>query len=253
MIAPQRVLPAAVLMVASLVSAGAVAEEPLVFGNPDYFCRNGAFPGGGDYPGELPAFKPARITGQPGERIHFLKDWDFSRTSYDPGHCPDVDDPQCLDKPYLIPGDTVIVSKTLRGFACAWYQPKRGHETVGWLPLSKVAMREPEAHPGADAWAGVWKSGDDTLVLQSGDRGALRVLGRAYWPGRNAPPFHTGFVEGIAIPEHNTLNVEYPPGTGEARCRLRLSLVGPLLIASDNHLCGGVNVAFDGVYVRQRK
>ena len=38
----------------------------------------------------------------------------------------------------------------------------------------------------------------------------------------------------------------------EHSCKVEFSLVGDTLIASDNGLCGGANVRFDGVYRRAK-
>ena len=116
-----RVLGLLVPMV--LLSCTILAQDALVFGNPEYFCRNGAFPGGGEYPGPRPVFKLAQLTGPKGARIHFLADDDGLATA---GDCPRADNPKCVMGHYLVPGDRVIVSKTYRNLACSWYQPRRG-------------------------------------------------------------------------------------------------------------------------------
>ncbi len=88
-------------------------------------------------------------------------------------------------------------------------------------------------------------------MQRDADGESLRVKGRAYWPARNLPPFHSGEVTGSARPERNLLVLENKDAPAEFRCQVRLSLVGPLLVVSDNRKCGGANVSFDGVYVRQ--
>jgi hypothetical protein len=248
-----RLLLAAALVATTLASANARADEALMFGNPDYFCRNGAFPGGGEYDGERPTFRLARVTGRRGAITHFYSE---GVVRQDAEACTDLQGTQCEANGQLQTGDTVIVSKTVRGFACAWFEPTRqrgqGRETVGWLPLSSLAfVDEPKRPPSLKRWLGTWRHWDDRLVIgKSADRNALNIKGTAYWPARNLAPFHSGFLSGNAEPVGNTVTVVYPPDSPPgARCELRLTLLGDLLVASDNHRCGGMNVVFDGVFV----
>ena len=70
-------------------------------GNPEHVCRNGYFPR------ESTNYRLAKIKGAAGDRIHFHGD--------DNERCPD--DQACRLKTYVIPGDDVIVSRTLGKFA----------------------------------------------------------------------------------------------------------------------------------------
>jgi hypothetical protein len=145
-----------------------------------------------------------------------------------------------------MPGDRLIVSKTFERWACSWYQPARGDETVGWLPVDSLAIAK-SREAAASQWLGTWKFHDDTLRVTPGPRaGSLSADGDAYWPSRRSayPSVHTGNFEAAATPTRNTLVLQ------DGGCAVRLSLVGELLVASDNHECGGMNVTFDGVYRR---
>jgi hypothetical protein len=242
-----RALGLSVLFLLALgMSPAVLAEERLLFGNPEQFCRNGAFPGGGEYPGDKPTFQLAELTGQSEVPIPFLADDDGSGKA---NRCPRADNPNCKQNDVVHAGDRVILSKTYRGLACAWHQPRRGRESVGWLPLDRLMILASDPNPPIERWLGTWKGAGEPLTLRQGRMpGAIQVEGMAYWPGPNLPNTHVGSLAGSAIPVHNTLLIEDSSEPEPYRCKARLVLVGDLLVVSDNHRCGGLNVNFDGVY-----
>ena len=202
-------------------------------GNPANWCRNGAFTS------DAEEFRPARVTGARGSRAYFYGD--------DEG-CPGPA-AKCRQKAYVVPGDEVLVSRTFGDWYCAWFQPARGSETVGWLQADRLGVSEPAANPPLAMWLGAWGFYDNSLSLGRGRRaGVLRVEGNATWVGANPGNVHVGEVAGEAAPAGNVLKV----GDAEDDCRLTLRLVGPYLVASDNKQCGGMNVTFDGVYRRRK-
>ncbi|HEX8285057.1 MAG TPA: hypothetical protein VF588_16970 [Pyrinomonadaceae bacterium] len=204
-------------------------------GNPAHWCRNGAFTRDSE------VFRTARVTGRKGSRVYFGGD--------DEG-CPGPS-AKCRQKAYVVPGDEVLTSRAFGDWVCAWYQPARGSETVGWLPAQQLSVTEPPANPPLAAWLGAWGFYDNSLRLgRARKAGALRVEGDATWVGVNPGNVHVGDVSGEAAPEGNVLKVG---GGDEYDCRLTLRLVGAYLVASDNRQCGGANVTFDGVYKRKRK
>ncbi len=201
-------------------------------GNPANWCRNGAFTR------DASEFKTARVTGRKGTRVYF---------SGDEEGCPGAS-AKCRQKAYLVPGNEVLTSRTFGDWVCAWFQPTRGSETVGWLPSERLSISEPAARPPLGAWLGAWSFYDNSLRLSRARRaGALRVAGDATWVGVNPGNVHVGEVSGEAAPAGYVLTVG-----GEDDCRLTLRLVGPYLVAADNKRCGGVNVTFDGVYRRKK-
>ena len=202
-------------------------------GNPANWCRNGAFTR------DASEFSTARVTGKKGARVYF---------SGDEEGCPGPSD-RCRQKAYLVPGNEVLTSRTFGDWVCAWYQPARGAETVGWLPADRLAVSAPPARPPLAAWLGAWGLYDNSLRLSRARRpGALRVAGDATWVGANPGNVHVGEVSGEAAPAGNVLTVG-----AEDDCRLTLRLVGPYLVVSDNRQCGGLNVTFDGVYRKKKK
>lgn len=201
-------------------------------GNPANWCRNGAFTR------DAEEFRTARVTGRKGSRVYFSGD--------DEG-CPGTS-AKCRQKAYVVPGNEVLTSRAFGDWVCAWYQPARGSETVGWLPADRLSVSGPAARAPLALWLGAWGFYDNSLRLTRGRAaGAVRVEGDATWAGVNPGNVHVGEVRGEAAPAGNVLEVG-----GDDDCRLKLRLVGSYLVASDNKQCGGVNVTFDGVYRRKK-
>mgnify|MGYP003338972327 FL=1 len=103
-----------------------------------------------------------------------------------------------------------------------------------------------------ERWLGTWQAWGEPLLLTRGAQpGVIQVEGMAYWPGQHHPNAHSGRLSGAAKPVGPTLVIREDAEPESVRCVASLSLVGDLLVVSDNHRCGGLNVNFDGVYQRQ--
>lgn len=203
-----------------------VANRAQLDGRAENICRNGAFPR------ETSDFKLAKVTARKGEKVYFYTD---------ERNCPnDVD---CQDKSYLIAGDTAIVSRTYGDFACVWFEPKKGAETVGWIKTDKLKIYEPNQNPQFNQWFGKWNAASSSIRIKSDptQKTALSVNGEATWGAGNN--VHVGEVDASAAPAKNILSVKEKYG-----CAVVLRLVGEFLVVSDNFGCGGVNVTFSGVY-----
>lgn len=215
------------LLLALCVPAHALAQDA-ASGNPPNFCRNGAFPS------DSTEFREARVVGAKGSRAYFHGDEEG---------CPG---PKCRTKAYLIPGDEVIVSRSFGDWLCAWYQPSKGSETVGWIPSHQLSVAETLKSPPPSAWLGEWEFHRQTLnISRDAKTGMLRVEGEAFWKGLG-DNIHTGVVNGNARPAGDVLVVE------EDICRVTLRLAGTSLVVTDNSECGGMNVRFDGVYRKKQ-
>ena len=219
-----------VLLMLTFVCAEEAAAQN-IGDNPANWCRNGLFPSEGT------EFKLAQVTGIKATQIRFFSD--------DNG-CPD-NKAKCAMRSYLISGDRVLISKRYGPWICSWYQPRKGSETVGWLPAeSLVISSEQNARPAFERWVGWWKYYDQSLNIRRDRKvGFLRVKGDAIWRGLG-DNVHVGSVEGSAQPQGSELILV------EEECRVSLRLVGDYIVASDNSQCGGANVRFDGVYRRGR-
>jgi len=203
-------------------------------GNPANWCRNGAFTA------DSKEFGLARVKGEKGARVYFYGE--------DEG-CPSSA-AKCRQKAYLIPGDEVITSRRFGDWVCAWYQPARGSETVGWPAADRLGAVAIEENAPLASWLGTWNFYDDSLRVSRGRRvDVLSVSGAATWQGVNPGNVHIGELSGNGTPVGNVLRL----GEDPEDCQATLRLVGPYLVVSDNKQCGGVNVTFDGVYRRKNK
>ena len=200
---------------------------------PANWCRNGVFARDSE------EFGLARVKGAKGSRVYF-----YGEEEGCPGPTA-----KCRRKAYLVPGDEVITSRTFGDWVCAWFQPARGYETVGWLAADSLSAVATAENAPLASWLGTWTFYDDSLRVSRGRRvDVLSVSGNATWVGVNPDNAHVGELSGTGTPANNILKL----GEDPEECQATLRLVGPYLIVSDNKQCGGVNVTFDGVYRRKK-
>ena len=223
----------AILIISTFIFATQASAQ--LAGNPENFCRNGAFPR------ESRDYKLARITGKKGERVYFYGD--------EREDCPGWKD--CRLKSYVIPGDEVIVSRTFGAYACGWFQPAKGSETVGWIKSDNLETIEPNRNPAEKDWLGEWRFYDNSIAIaKSKKAGLFDVTGDAIWKGLG-DNVHVGELDESAKPTENLLKL----GEGDAdeyACKVSMWLLGKYLVVSDNLNCGGANVSFSGVYRKKR-
>lgn len=200
-------------------------------GNPPNWCRNGHFPS------EKVEFKLAKINAAKGEKVYFYNDFGAD--------CPS-NNARCQAKSYLVAGDEVLVSRTFNSYVCAWFEPRKGNETVGWIEEKSLIISPPDKKPALNKWIGNWEDGEDWLGVQPDKKsGFLAVEGDAFWFGLGEN-VHVGAISSKGAPAENVLNLT------DSICQMSLKLVGNFLIVSDNGECGGVNVKFDGVYQKSK-
>lgn len=192
-------------------------------------CRNGLFPAG------KVGFSLAQVSGN--GQLHFLKDL---------AGCPESGEADCQQRAYVVPGDVLLVSKKRGRFQCAYYPNKSGG-SAGWIPSNRMSEVVVDTAPKSDRWAGKWVDGDNTLKIDIADQ-KLHMQGEAWWPGKNPPPEdfpygpNMGEVAANAKPDGNAVTFL------DGECRIQAVLVNDYLVVHDNHVCGGMNVNFDGVY-----
>lgn len=168
------------------------------------------------------------------------------------GDCPS-DAKSCRDKRYLVAGDQLAVTKHSHGYACAWYERKNVNEyIVGWLPNKALEEAEVPAAPPSSAWIREWSrfvalGNQSSLAISAHDGDdSLHVVGSALWMSSASPSGpHTGEFDGIGKPRGNRLTVNDHDG----ECVLDLFLLDDnVLFVQSHHICGGMNVRFDGLY-----
>ncbi|MBR0757598.1 hypothetical protein JQ604_35920 [Bradyrhizobium jicamae] len=203
-------------------------------GNAEYICRNGYFPR------ESTDYRLAKIKGAAGDRIYFHGDTNE--------RCPD--DQACRLKTYVIPNDDVIVSRTFGKFACSWFQPRKGSETVGWIETDRLAWQGDKRPPEMRDWLGEWRADGNVIrIATSKEAGQLAIKGEAIWGSGSRT--HVGELDYDAKPSGDKM--KFGDGTDELDCQVTMQLLGKLLVVGDNLHCGGVNVSFSGVYQRGPK
>jgi len=198
-----------------------------------YSCRNGAFPSYQD-------MKLGFVREGASDRSYFYDD--------DAG-CPSKD--TCKQSAYIVPGDEVLVAKTQDGWSCVWYQGEE-REFVGWMRSENLGLNLYDDNYRLSDWVGEWRLlGTDTyLKITQAQQAELKVSGEAYWSnGRGLINF--GSVDETGIPDGMKLEVK--SGNETYDCKVNLRLVQEYLVVYDNKTCGGMNVNFDGVYLKKMR
>lgn len=199
-------------------------------GSPPSNCRSGRWT-------KLDSeYKLASVLGKKNTRSYFYND---------DRDCPDG--VNCKRKSYVIAGDEVIVQREYLGYSCVWFQPKKGSETVGWLKSDTIKTRQEAVKPPRN-WVGDWSHHGNEISIKESPGGKLHVYGTAIWKGLG-DNVHVGEIDYLEMPGPSVLKVG--DGDNEYDCRVRLRRLGRYLLVDDNLNCGGVNVSFNGVYVRK--
>ena len=156
---------------------------------------------------------------------------------------------------YLLPGDAVVAGETSGTATCVGFQPKSGRTTQGWLPSARLAP----AKPVAKDWVGYWGEKDRFVSIKAdGDR--LAIDARLVFQG-GGPVFSGAFKAKVAASgpmlefavDDKGRPVD-PAKAGEGVCRVKLALVGPLLLVHDAGCVGaGSAVTFEGAYTKARR
>ena len=184
----------------------------------------------------------------------------FIRGGLESKACPNLSE-ACRSSAYLVAGDVVLTSERRGEVVCATFANSKGVDTAGWLP---AAALEPVPHaeaPVPSGWVGTWRRIDAQIVIKAASGGALGVGGTATWgandPGRvERGTVRSGEISGAAKPVGDTLFIsDAPADTFEnapsTDCAVRMRRIAHYLLVEDNNACGGMNVSFSGIYVRQ--
>ena len=132
--------------------------------------------------------------------------------------------------------------------------------------------------PGKDkphsiaTWLGNWTAGpeQDIVITRSGDDDALLIEGFASWGASDPERVAIGAIhvgEFTVVVPTSWVDVERhrlkfavstdgavrPEAAGDHDCTIKLELTQAALVATDNMMCGGLNVTFNGTYRRQSR
>jgi len=169
----------------------------------------------------------------------------------------------CRMKAYLVPGDEILINVADDPYVCARFKSQSLAETIGYLPRAALELVASE-HPSIEKWDGTWRRDPEAEIVLKSGADEVTVSGNATWGGSDPQrvkrgAVHVGELEGTGRPRGRVLAVGYDPdrsvfppdrGAAEDGCAAKLELYGRYLIVGDNGRCGGVNVSFNGVYVR---
>lgn len=183
-------------------------------------------------------------------------------------HKTDEDDPRARFKKmraYVVAGDWLVASDIRGGHTRVTFVGASGRPSEGWIEtatLTRVALPPPRLA----AWQGQWQGWDASIAIRPGSGSKLRLEGEATWGGHDPERVARGGIhigdflaelapagDRIAFSvgdESATRPIDDAPEE-KYRCRVRLRLLGPYLLAEDNNACGGANVTFTGIYRRR--
>ena len=206
------------------------------------------------------AIRSARVMGAD-KRVNFMASAGDSGATKS---CPSAN-AACRRNTFVVSGDLVLVGGAEGDWACATFVSPRGVATSGWLPVAQLEMSTSGPMPTAADFAGKWLRTEATLELKA--KGAdVEVKGDATW-GAHDPErvkrggVNIGEISGTVRPRGNMLAIgaDYNGAKAPSElersvdCIARARLFGRYLVVEDNRMCGGNNVSFTGVYLRQSK
>jgi hypothetical protein len=207
---------------------------------------------------ELPEQHPAYIVqvNDSVAQLHFLKNEAAANG------CP-ARTAHCEQKAYLVPGDRAIVVGQHADFVCVGFVGAKGRITVGWLPLAALRKQDSPELSAAE-WAGNWRrDAEADLQIEALDDDLIVLSGDATW-GASDPArvergaVNIGEIESTEV-QLETAVVHVQAGQGaidpkqaeDYSCVLSMQRIAEVLLVRDNSNCGGMNVRFNGVYLRR--
>jgi hypothetical protein len=202
--------------------------------------------------------------------------------------CPAVT-AACRRRAFVVAGDALIAGETRGGFTNVIYTADGGRTTEGWVETAALRSVDPVPHLPAP-WIGAWTVNsvgwDASLTItRSAKPGMVHIEGgveggtdNRWWVEHGAIRIGLFAAEVVVVGERISFSVgdSDEPGAvsatseegeemgtlaydapdvgndtfGDDRCRIRIRLLGPYLLATDNNACGAQGVSFTGVYRR---
>lgn len=143
-------------------------------------------------------------------------------------------------------GNPLVVSRAEGDWTCGYLTSRKGAAQV-WLRSADIRLLTFDPNPPLTAWTGTWVQGENRIRIQNAKiPGKLSLGGEAYWHGFG-DNVHDGAFAAEASPAGSHLHLE------DDLCQIDLALWGKYVLASDNNMCGGMNVRFWGVWKRAPK
>jgi hypothetical protein len=199
-------------------------------------------------------------------RVNFIEEKSEKKPA-----CPALTD-ACKRKAFLLAGDEVIAGPVQGNLVCVTYiapKPKRVNgrfaETSGFLPAAALEPAgNPRPKPGDFAFNWLRPDGEAAIEISLNTTDTLRIKGEATFGAYDPVRVKRGGVNlgelmaeeaavrgnAVAMGEGYTTPTN-PPSTDAYECQARLRLYGRYLVVEDNLQCGGMNVSFIGIYIRE--
>jgi hypothetical protein len=184
-----------------------------------------------------PAYQAAplmRVRGGAGDRVRMQ---DRAEACPATGACP------WRRQGYVVGGDVVFASAPVNEFRCVYVGASTGEILAGFLPAERL---EPQGEAGPvtpEFLKGTWRADEYSRIVfrQEGAR-ALASGSATYGEGAST---NMGEFDGeVAL---SGARFSYREEDG---CEVTGLRRGPYLVVRDNNQCGGLNVTFNGIYVR---
>ncbi len=181
------------------------------------------------------------------QRVYF-----YSR----PNNC--VDAKSCAPRrgTYLVTGDVVFGGPEQSGFRCAYYGSAKGYLIAGFLPVKNLQTVNGDGEMSADFLAGNWQTSlgpkftPNTITIKGAGAGKLSASGEAYY--QTAETVNEGSFECDSVTvEKGAKQFVCRDSSGD--CEVTIRRRGSYLVVDDNRNCGGLNVTFEGIYVRTQQ
>lgn len=144
-------------------------------------------------------------------------------------------------------GGLLVVERIKSGFACV-HTGTELELVSGWVRLGETEPDLGTTNFSLVDWIGQWKqiSGNGGVRLYA-ERNGLTAEGDTFWNG-SGQVMNSGYIKGYFDPidYFGYIKDEAPFG----QCQVQFILLYHILVAIDNHQCGGQNATFTGFYHR---
>ncbi len=178
------------------------------------------------------------VTAKPGDRVHLLA---RKQPCAEGAQCPH------RRRSYLVGGDIVFGGPEDRGFRCVYFGSRRGALVTGFVSARQLAPVEAETALNRAFLIGAWRRDvASSIAIRADGAAGIAVSGSGYWKGVSSANVGEFSAKAAAVASPLLLLREEDDG-----CTVVIERRGPYLLVNDNARCGGHNVRFIGIYMRQ--
>jgi len=189
-------------------------------------------------------FKVSAAANEP--RVYF-----YSR----PNNCKDLKSCSARRQTYLVPADVVFGGPADRGFRCAYFGSAKGTLIAGFLPDRNLQPITGEDGLSAGFLIGNWQMSPglrlapNTIKITSAGSEKVNASGKAYYQTAQTVNEGSFGSDGVTV-KPGVKEVVFREGSGDVACEVTVRRRGPYMVVQDNGNCGGLNVSFEGIYVK---